>query len=173
MPATLFICGMPGSGKSAMGKRLSNRLLWRFYDLDDFIKIQSGSDPATLINTLGETAFRSIEAEALRAVPRDQPLIISCGGGTPCFHENLAWMKTQGDVLFIDMPLISLQQRILQSDGLQKRPLLGNSPAEVLLKLEQTWLKREPFFKQIDWWENGLSLKVSHLEAEVKRRMNL
>ena len=62
---------------------------------------------------------------------------------------------------------------ILVYVGLQKRPLLGNSPAEVLLKLEQTWAKREPFFKQIDWWENGLSLKVSHLEAEVKRRMNL
>ena len=130
MQQLLFICGMPGSGKSTLGKRLANKLLYDFQDLDKCIEKHSGLTPAALIHTFGEAHFREIEAEVLRTISFQNSCVVSCGGGTPCFHDNLNWMKEHGNLLFIDVPLVSLMQRILQADGLKKRPLLGENPED-------------------------------------------
>ena len=167
MQQLLFICGMPGSGKSTLGKRLANKLLYDFQDLDKCIEKHSGQTPAALIQSFGEDHFRSIEAEVLRTISLQNPCVVSCGGGTPCFHDNLIWMKKHGTLLFIEVPLVSLIQRILQADGLKKRPLLGKNPEEAQKKLTQIWLEREPFFKQIDWWENGMSINLDSLVEKV------
>jgi shikimate kinase len=167
MQQILFICGMPGSGKSTLGKRLANKLLYDFQDLDKCIEKYSGQTPASLIHAFGEDHFRKIEAEVLRTISLQNSCVVSCGGGTPCFHDNLKWMKEQGTVLFLDVPLVSLIQRILQADGLKKRPLLGENPEEAQNKLSQIWLEREPFFNQIEWWENGLSVNIDRLVEKV------
>jgi shikimate kinase len=167
MQQLLFICGMPGSGKSTLGKRLANKLLYDFQDLDKCIEKYSGQTPASLIHAFGEAHFRTIEAEVLRTIPVQNSCVVSCGGGTPCFHDNLNWMKKQGTILFLDVPLVTLIQRILQADGLKKRPLLGENPEEAKNKLSQIWLEREPHFKQIEWWENGLSINIDRLVEKV------
>ena len=69
--------------------------------------------------------------------------------------------------MFLDVSLVSLIQRILQADGLKKRPLLGENPEEAKNKLTQIWLEREPYFKQIEWWENGLSINIDRLVEKV------
>jgi shikimate kinase len=76
-------------------------------------------------------------------------------------------MKKHGIVMFMEVPLVSLMQRILQADGLKKRPLLGVNPEEAQQKLNQIWLEREPYFKQIEWWENGLSINIDNLVEKV------
>ena len=167
MQQLLFICGMPGSGKSTLGKRLANKLVYDFQDLDKCIEKYSGQTPADLIHTFGEVHFREIEAEVLRTISLPNSCVVSCGGGTPCFHDNLNWMKKQGTLIFLDVPLVSLIQRVLQADGLKKRPLLGENPEEAQNKLTQIWLEREPFFKQIEWWENGLSINIDRLVEKV------
>jgi shikimate kinase len=167
MQQILFICGMPGSGKSTLGKRLANKLLYDFQDLDKCIEKHSGLTPAALIQTFGEAHFREIEAEVLRKISLQNSCVVSCGGGTPCFYDNLNWMKEHGTVLFIDVPLVSLIQRILQADGLKKRPLLGENPEDAQKKLPQIWLEREPYFQQIEWWETGLSINIDRLAEKV------
>jgi shikimate kinase len=167
MQQLLFICGMPGSGKSTLGKRLANKLLYDFCDLDKCIEKYSGQSTASLIQAFGEDHFRKIEADVLRNFSFQNPCVVSCGGGTPCFHDNLNWMKKQGTLMFLDVPLVSLIQRILQADGLKKRPLLGENPEEAQNKLSQIWLEREPFFNQIEWWENGLSINIDRLVEKV------
>ncbi|MFM2285270.1 MAG: hypothetical protein RLZZ543_767 [Bacteroidota bacterium] len=171
MHKPLFICGMPGSGKSGLGKRLANRMLWSFVDLDQLIEQRCGKSPAVLITELGEAAFRQMEAEALRSLSSKTNTVIACGGGTPCFLGNLEWMQSQGIVLFIDMPLKSIMQRLLQSKGQAKRPLLGNGEAELAQRLEMIWQQREAYFKQIDWWINGLHIDLEALALELKQRI--
>ncbi len=172
MQQLLFICGMPGSGKSTLGKRLANKLLCDFYDLDKCIEKYSGQSPASLIQMFGEAHFRAIEAYVLRTISLQKPCVVSCGGGTPCFQDNLNWMKKHGTLLFLEVPLVSLLQRILQADGLKKRPLLGGNPEDALKKLTQIWLEREPFFNQIEWWENGLSINIDRLVEKIERVKN-
>jgi shikimate kinase len=167
MQQLLFICGMPGSGKSTLGKRLANKLLYDFLDLDKCIEKYSGQTPAALILTFGEAHFREIEAEVLRKISLQNSCVVSCGGGTPCFHDNLNWMKKHGNVMFIEVPLVSLMQRILQADGLKKRPLLGENPEDAHKKLTQIWIEREPYFQQIEWRENGLSINIDRLAEKV------
>ena len=167
MQQLLFICGMPGSGKSTLGKRLANKLLCDFYDLDKCIEKYSSQSPATLIQKFGEAHFRIIEADVLRSISLQNSCVVSCGGGTPCFNDNLNWMKKHGTLLFIDVPIVSLMQRILQADGLKKRPLLGVNPEEAQKKLIQIWNEREPYFKQIEWWENGLSINLDSVVEKV------
>ncbi len=167
---TLFICGMPGSGKSKFGKRLSNRLLWNFIDLDQFIEEESGSSPAEIIQSQGESEFRIIESACLRKIQPEVLTIVSCGGGTPCFNDNLNWMKQQGELAFIDLPLATLKQRLTQSSDLEKRPLLGNSESDLQSNLEILWKSREPFYRQITWWIDGLKINLSEIELEVRSR---
>jgi shikimate kinase len=152
---------------SNLGKRLANKLLYDFQDLDKCIEKYSGQTPAALIQEFGEAHFREIEAEVLRTISLQKSCVVSCGGGTPCFHDNLNWMKEHGNVIFIYVPLVSLMQRILQADGLKKRPLLGANPEDAQKKLNQIWLEREPFFKQIEWLENGLSINIDRLAEKV------
>jgi shikimate kinase len=171
MSSLLFICGMPGSGKSSFGKRLANKLGWSFLDLDERITETSGQSPQQLIILSGEDEFRRIESEILRSTAGKENHVIACGGGTPCFHDNLAWMKKHGLVAYLELPLKTIHQRILQSEGFKKRPLLGNAPELVIENLSKTWSDRESFYSQIDWKINGLDLKLPAIIEEFQKRL--
>lgn len=168
MQHLLFICGMPGSGKSTFGKRLANKILCNFYDLDKCIEKFQGHSATSIIQDQGENAFRVIEAEVLRGISFQLPSVVACGGGTPCYYDNLTWMKQHGTVLFLDVPLITLYQRVLQDDGLKKRPLLGANSDEASTRLGEIWKERESYFKQIDWWENGISINMNVIVQKLK-----
>lgn len=171
MASLLFICGMPGSGKSSFGKRLANKLGWSFLDLDERITETSGRSPQKLIISSGEVEFRRIESEILRSIAGKDKHVIACGGGTPCFHDNLIWMEKQGIVAYLELPLKTIHQRILQSEGFKKRPLLGNSPGLVFENLSRTWSVRESYYSQIDWKINGLDLKFPAIIEEFQKRL--
>jgi shikimate kinase len=171
MASLLFICGMPGSGKSSFGKRLANKLAWSFLDLDELITRVSGNAPQQIILNSGETDFRQIEAEILRTTSSLSNHVIACGGGTPCFNDNLTWMKKQGVVAYLDLPLKTIHQRILQSEGFKKRPLLGDSPELVFENLSKTWDGREFYYSQIDWKINGLDLKLPAIMEEFQKQL--
>jgi shikimate kinase len=158
MASALFLCGMPGSGKSSLGKKLSLRLKIKFIDLDQWIAQRTGINPTEWIEQYGESAFREAEAKALREIPLQEPLVVACGGGTPCFHENLAYMFEQGIVARIDLPLTTLIQRL--SSATPQRPLLANGSLEE--RIPALWEARKWFYLQV---VNVLSpLKQSELE---------
>lgn len=158
MASALFLCGMPGSGKSSLGKKLSLRLKIKFLDLDQWIAQRTEIHPTGWIEQHGEPAFRAAEAKALREIPLEEPIIVACGGGTPCFHDNLSYMFERGIVARIDLPLTTLIQRL--STASQQRPLLSKGPLEE--RLPALWEERKSYFLQI---ENVLSpLKQSELE---------
>ncbi len=146
MKTPIFLCGMPGSGKSTLGKKLASRLGIRFIDLDKAIEEQTGKSPAAWIVEDGEQDFRRIESEILQSLNTLECSVVSCGGGTPCFNDNLNWMLLHGKVVYLDVPIGMLLQRLQQADA-DERPLLSDSLSfETLAELHA---KRKIWYDQI------------------------
>ncbi len=148
-----FLIGMPLSGKTSIGRLLAKYFNFDLVDLDEaIIREQQQSIPA-IFKTQGEDTFRNIERKELSKQLKRANTIVSCGGGTPCFFDNLEMMKTAGTVIFLDTPMPILQFRFAQllRNG---RPLLKNFKT-----LEQLYLKRRGFYNQADLiFENKLTL---------------
>lgn len=123
MPHLLFICGLPGSGKSTLGKKLANKLNFKFIDLDRQILIDTGISPAQWISEHSNEVFRKKEAQSLRQINLDEDLVVSCGGGTPCYEANLEWMLQHGKCIYLDVPEGMVLSRIQQAEP-GARPLI-------------------------------------------------
>ena len=116
MKSTVFICGMPGSGKTTLGKKLAAKLSATFIDLDSAIELETGKSPAAWLTQHDELEFRFVESQALRNLELSRLSVVSCGGGTPCFNDNLNWMLKNGKVVYLDLPIGMLLQRLKKAD---------------------------------------------------------
>jgi len=139
----ISLIGMPGSGKSAIGRMLAGHLGWDFVDMDDFVQEISGSSIPALFSQ-GEAEFRRWETEACRQLCRRRRTVIACGGGVVLDPENLILLKSGGAVVWIDRPL----EHILRDIDIQTRPLLKDGPDRVIRLYEQ----RKDLYRQgADW----------------------
>ena len=89
----IYLLGFMGSGKSYLGKWLSEKFNLNFLDLDQFIEDSTQLSIPQIFSSIGEEGFREQEANLLRKTTDFNQYIISCGGGTPCFHDNMKWIK--------------------------------------------------------------------------------
>src|SRR5690606_29231119 len=120
----IFLIGMPGSGKTTLGRQLAQALDMPFLDLDEVIEDNEQTKVGSIFNTHGEDYFRNQEKILLRTTAMEHhALVMATGGGTPCFFDNLSFMKEHGKVVFIDVPVREITSR-LRKDGIAKRPLL-------------------------------------------------
>jgi shikimate kinase len=126
VPRTLFICGLPGSGKSTLGKKIANRLKFKFIDLDIQILDDTGNSPAHWISAHSDEVFRKKEAESLRKINFEEDIVVSCGGGTPCFEDNLNWMLQHGTCVYLDVPEGMVLKRLQQGEP-GTRPLIDEA----------------------------------------------
>lgn len=151
MREAIFLVGFMGSGKSTLGKELADKLGWRFYDLDEQIEKEKGQSISELFTHFGETHFREIESASLRHFEEEkEPFVLATGGGTPCFHGNMHWMKEQGKVVFLDIPLTVLLARLKGSEAV--RPLLKNiDPHHLTRELALLLEKRRPIYLESAW----------------------
>ena len=94
----IILIGYMGSGKTTIGKALSKKTGMMFYDLDWYIENRMRKTVAQIFAERGEEGFRQIEHNLLHEVAEFENVIISCGGGTPCFFDNIDYLKGQGDV---------------------------------------------------------------------------
>ncbi len=158
----VFLLGMMGSGKTTYGKKLANRLQRTWIDLDQAIESDTGLSIPSLFQR-GEEHFRFEETRVLREIVSKSGLVISCGGGTPCFHGNIEWMNNQGTTIYLQMPPKAIWSRMKSNAG--DRPLLaGLTEEQQLEKLEQLHTAREPFYAQAKHIVSGLSVSVKLLE---------
>lgn len=119
----IYLVGFMGSGKSTFGKQLADGLGISFFDLDQVIENRTGKSIPQLFQEWGEIRFREYEAEVLRSFAKEEDdFVLACGGGTPCFHDSLAWMKSHGYTLFIDTPFADIEERLKGSEAI--RPVL-------------------------------------------------
>ena len=129
MDKSITLIGMPGCGKTTIGKLLSKKLNYQFIDIDSYIEEKQGKTIDEIFKN-GEEYFRNIETEACRELGEIKNSIISSGGGVVKRYINIEYLKRESIVIFIDRPLI----QILNDIDVKKRTLLANGK-EVLYKL--------------------------------------
>lgn len=128
----IFLIGMPGSGKSTLGKVLADKLMLDFFDLDKEIEKSEGLSVQEIFHEKGEEYFRLKEREALLEVTaHHHSFIMATGGGAPCFHQSLDFMLANGKVLFLDVSLSTIFQRVQNSTD---RPLLALQSNEAIME---------------------------------------
>ncbi|TDN40046.1 AAA family ATPase [Hymenobacter sp. UV11] len=167
----LYLIGLPGSGKTTLGRQLAAHYGREFLDLDAAIVAEAGQSIPAIFASEGEAGFRAREAAALRAVAaRPTPLVVATGGGTPCFHDNVAVLRSSGFLLWLDVPLPELVRRLGRSRT--SRPLLaaptspGETPAQALsAHLNRTLAARERFYHQAHLRHAGAATAAAIISA--------
>ena len=119
----IYLIGLMGSGKSHIGKTLAKRLNYFPADLDSLVENEIGKTITEIFETYGETYFRETEKKVLNILIAEN-MVVSTGGGTACFFDNLDFMKNSGVVVFLNPPLEIIYER-LKNEKL-KRPLISN-----------------------------------------------
>lgn len=161
----VILVGMMSSGKSTLGKKLARLLNYRFVDLDKLIEKDQQSDIPTLFAEKGESYFREVESRLLKEQGLQQGIVLASGGGTPCFHDNMTFIKEMGISVFLDVPAASLAKRI-RSHGKDDRPILSGATS-----LEETLQnkidERLPFYTQADIVIKG-EVEANHLLEILK-----
>lgn len=121
----VFLIGFMGSGKTHWGTTLATQLAIPFFDLDETISQQENATLPELFSASGEEYFRVKEKQMLEALIEAHPsMVLSCGGGTPCFFNNIDTMKKFGIVVWLNTNVEVIMQRLLKEKV--KRPLLKN-----------------------------------------------
>lgn len=165
---TIFLIGMPASGKSTLGRGLARRLGYRFTDMDAAIEQQQGQPIAAIFQQEGEAFFRELERDALRRLSLPEDQVVSTGGGMPCFHENMKFMLENGLCIFLDVPPAELARRV-QANPRNDRPLLSAQPPQALLaSLTEKRAQRLPFYTQAPLHLSGADLSIAQLHRALQ-----
>mgnify|MGYP000964854846 CR=1 FL=1 len=139
MPLKIFLIGLPGSGKSTLGKQLAHALKLPFVDLDDAIENHCNLSISEIFKSKGEDWFREMEAHILRSVAEEtESFVMATGGGSPCFYEGIDFMNRVGTTIFLDVSLTTIAQRLSQLEK-SARPLFNkvSNLGEALQQLQQ------------------------------------
>lgn len=143
----IIIIGYMGAGKTTVGKALSKDLGIPFYDLDWYIETRMHKTIKQIFDERGEEGFRKIEHNMLHEVAEFENVILSCGGGTPCFYDNMDYMNQQGETVYLKATPEVLYGHL--KIGKSVRPLLLNkTPDEVQQFIREQLEYREPFYSK-------------------------
>ena len=155
-----------GAGKTTIGKALSKELGAIFYDLDWYIESRMRKTVAQIFAEKGEEGFRKMEYNMLHEVAEFENVIISCGGGTPCFFDNMDYLNQQGKTVYLKADPEVLYNHLLM--GKVERPLIkGKSPEELIAYIREQLKKREEYYTKakytldVSLMDNYEKIKIS------------
>ena len=163
----IVLIGYMGSGKTTVGKALAKEIGLPFYDLDWYIESRMRKKVSQIFAEQGEEGFRRIERNMLHEVAEFEDVVVSCGGGTPCFFDNIDYLNSQAQVVYLRCEPEVLRQHLLMGKG--DRPLLkGKSPEELITFIREQLEKREPFYTKARY-----SLDVSLMDNTEKIKITI
>ena len=162
-PPKIFLIGMPGSGKSTFGRQLAKALDYPFFDLDEEIEKQQEITIKGIFERSGEDEFRKIESDCLKEFSNStEQFVLSCGGGTPCFNDNMDFINHQGYSVFLNAPIDSLVVR-LKKTQISVRPLVSKMVETDLKKSLEEQLKSRLSFYQLANLELDQTLPIEEI----------
>lgn len=143
----IILLGYMGAGKTTIGRALAKDLALPFYDLDWYIESRMRRTVKQIFDERGEEGFRKVEQAMLHEAAEFEDVVISCGGGTPCFFDNMDYMNLQGETIYLKASPEVLYGHLKM--GKTVRPLLLNkTPEEVQVFIREQLEKREPFYSK-------------------------
>lgn len=143
----IYLLGFMGAGKSYWGKQLADHWQLPYYDLDEVIVEAEEMAIADIFAIKGEDYFREKESLLLRELSGQDNFLISCGGGTPCFQENMDFMNEHGTTIWINPSVEAMVERLQRKK--YKRPLIADLEGEDLVGfVEKKMAERLPFYQQ-------------------------
>lgn len=143
----IFLTGYMGAGKTTLGKALARHLRVAFIDLDWYIEERFHKTVGELFAERGEAGFRELERNMLHEAGEFEDVVISTGGGAPCFFDNMDYMNRTGQTVFLDVRPGVLFRRLCVAK--QQRPILqGKKDDELLAFIEEALARRAPFYTQ-------------------------
>jgi shikimate kinase len=140
----IYLTGFMGAGKSAVGRRLAERLGVPFMDLDEEIERRAGLRVREIFEWHGETEFRRLEQETLRATGEMDDVVVATGGGTVTFDANARWIRENGLSVWLNPSFATIIGRI-GGLGKKDRPLFRDEAQALALYRE-----RLPAYRQAD-----------------------
>lgn len=144
---TIFIIGYMASGKTTFGRALAKKTGMNFIDLDFYIEQRFRMSVKEIFAQKGEAEFRRIESVLLREAGEFEDTVVSCGGGTPCFGDNMEWMNSRGLTVALEASESVIADRVISAGD--KRPLMaGKSRDEVLSTIREHLAVRGPFYSK-------------------------
>jgi shikimate kinase len=164
----IFLIGFMGSGKTHWAKILADRLKLPLYDLDMEIVNEEQRSIPEIFSASGEEYFRIKERKILdELIDKNESMVLSCGGGTPCFLNNIELMKKYGTVVWLNTHVDVLLQRLLKEKA--QRPLLktvddNDLKSYIIRKLNE----RRMYYQQADLTiDNENSISVNYLVETI------
>lgn len=174
----IFLIGFMGAGKTTLGKYAAKHNNLQFIDLDEYLEQKLGMEIRQVFHNRGEAYFREEERIALLEVATlAGDHIISCGGGTPCFFENIAFMNRAGTTIYLDLSAARLTERLRNSP--EKRPLLNSLTTDLQVFVHHKLMERASFYAQAqvilpeeECTKPGLRRAVYEILQGNRRRMS-
>lgn len=165
----IVLMGYMGSGKSHVGSDLAQKMKMNYFDLDHYIEIQEGKTVSDIFQHYGEIYFRKKESFYLKQVLDTQDnSIISLGGGTPCFSDNIKILKSISTVksVYLQTSIDELAKRLFPER--KKRPLIAHLETLEVLKdfIRKHIFERSYFYSQADYKINTDTKKVDQISKE-------
>ena len=145
---TIYLIGLMGSGKTFIGKSIAKKLNYSFADLDSLIEIEIGKTVSEIFKTQGEVFFREKEKKTLNNL-KPENIVISTGGGTACFFDNMDFMKENGFTIFLNPPLEIIYERLKNERN--QRPIISNlTEDDFFYKIKELHTARIIYYQKAD-----------------------
>ena len=168
----IYVIGFMGSGKTTTGLKLAGLLGWSFTDLDKSVENHTGMKIPEIFSQHGETYFREVESEVLKSLKSVTDTVISTGGGTPCYRDNMDYMLESGLTIYLKLTPGQLKSRLSASKG--ERPLIKNLNDEKLLSfIEEKLASREKWYNKAELTVDGFDTDIRLIFSQVRSRLNI
>lgn len=167
MPDRIYIIGYMCSGKSSISRRLANRLGYQAFDTDDMFEEKYHISVQDFFDKYGEDYFRKFESEILKKTGELHNVVISTGGGTPCFFDNMQWMNENGVTVFVKISPMTAANRLLTAR--RKRPLInGKTEDELKQYVENHYNSRLMYYEQAMLTVKGENVDIDEIFEKIK-----
>ena len=165
----IYIVGYMGAGKTTAARHLASHLGWEVVDTDALFEEKYKISVCDFFNKYDEPLYRKLESEVLKSTENLDNVVISTGGGTACYFDNMDWMNQHGLTVFLRISQTAVVDRLLHAK--RKRPLAeGKTESELTEFVNRHYIARLPFYEQAKITVKAENLDLENLIKQIEAK---